>query len=112
MSRKRDVSKPPDADAPSFEEAIEQLEAIIDRIESGEVGLEAALSQYERGMGLIQRCRTILDSAQKKIAELTVDEQGRLGVSGEPRDAGGYEAPGDAEAPGESDDDAADESTF
>ncbi|MBB6428271.1 exodeoxyribonuclease VII small subunit [Algisphaera agarilytica] len=59
--------------APSFEQAIDQLEELIEQIESGEIGLEDALKRYEDGTKLIQRCRSILDSAEKKIGELTAD---------------------------------------
>ena len=61
-----------------FEDALDQLESLIERIESGEIGLEDSLKQYEHGMKLVKRCRTILDSAEKKIAELTEDEDGAL----------------------------------
>ena len=63
---------------PTFEQAMEQLEAITDQIESGEVGLDESLTQYECGMKLIKRCRTILDTAEKRIAELSTDAQGGL----------------------------------
>ena len=63
-----------------FEEAVEQLESIIDRIESGEVGLEDCLAQYERGMTLIKQCRAILTKAEQKIAELSVTPEGGLAV--------------------------------
>lgn len=66
--------------APNFEEAVDQLEALIDQIESGEIGLEDALKRYEDGTKLIQRCRGILDTAEKKIAELTVDTDESLAV--------------------------------
>ena len=59
--------------APKFEDAVEQLEDLIEQIESGEIGLEDALKRYEDGTKLIQRCRGILDTAEKKIAELKVD---------------------------------------
>lgn len=58
---------------PSFEEAVEELESIIERIESGEVGLEQAIEQYESGCVLIKRCRAILDRAERRIEELTAD---------------------------------------
>jgi exodeoxyribonuclease VII small subunit len=71
------MSKSKPSDKPvKFEEAVEQLEAIIDRIESGEVGLEDCLSQYEKGMSLIQQCRAILTKAERKIAELSVTGDG------------------------------------
>jgi exodeoxyribonuclease VII small subunit len=61
-----------------FEEAVEQLQAIIEQIESGQVGLEESLAQYERGMKLVAQCRAILATAEKRIAELTVTASGKL----------------------------------
>jgi len=61
-----------------FDEAIAQLEAIIAQIESGQAGLEESLEQYEKGMKLITHCRSVLDAAEKKIAELTVNAQGEM----------------------------------
>jgi len=61
-----------------YEQAIEQLEALIERIESGEIGLEESLKQYEHGVKLIQRCRAILDSAETRITELTAGGGGEL----------------------------------
>jgi len=60
-----------------FEQAIGQVEAIIEQIESGEVGLEDSLAKYEQGMKLLGDCRRILDKAKKRIAELTLDGQGK-----------------------------------
>ena len=77
------MPKPSDKQ-PKFEEAIEQLESIIDRIESGEVGLEECISQYERGMKLIGRCQEILGKAQQRIVELTADSDGKLKPVGGP----------------------------
>ena len=61
---------------PSFEQAIDKLEDLIEQIESGEVGLEEAIAQYEQGQALIKRCRGILDKAERRIAELTQDDKG------------------------------------
>jgi len=64
----------------SFEDAIGELEALIDQIETGEIGLEESLKRYERGADLIKRCRSVLDGAEKKIAELTPNAEGGLTV--------------------------------
>lgn len=58
----------------SFEESLEEVERIIERIESGEVGLEASIGEYERGSKLIARCRATLERAEQRIRELTADE--------------------------------------
>lgn len=65
------------AQQPSFEESLEQLEVIVRRLESGELGLDEALKEYERGVGLLRTCRKLLDRAQARIELLTrVDEDG------------------------------------
>jgi exodeoxyribonuclease VII small subunit len=57
----------------SYEQAIEELESIIERIESGEAGLEQSLAEYKRGAELLKRCRSILDAADRQIEELTAE---------------------------------------
>jgi exodeoxyribonuclease VII small subunit len=71
----------PDAQEPRFEVAIDQLEQLIDQIESGEIGLEDALQRYEDGARLIRHCRSILDTAERKIAELTIEEGGEVSAA-------------------------------
>lgn len=54
----------------SFEEAVKQLEAIIERIEGGEVGLEESLKAYEQGMRLHSHCVSVLKQAELRLDEL------------------------------------------
>jgi len=68
----------PKDQTPGFEQAIGKLESIIDEIESGDIGLEQSLAQYERGMKLIGSCRSLLAKAEHRIAQLTTDAQGLL----------------------------------
>lgn len=86
-------SKPPAVQKLSFEDAMNELEQLVEQIESGEIGLEEAIKRYERGIALIQRCRTVLDSAEQRIAELTTNAQGELAVGEE----AAVEAEGQAE---------------
>jgi exodeoxyribonuclease VII small subunit len=58
----------------SFEQAVGELESIIERIEQGEVGLEQSLDEYRRGATLIKRCRDILDVAEQQIQKMTTQE--------------------------------------
>lgn len=58
-------------DSLPFEDALAQIESIIERIESGEVGLEQSLAEYERGVTLINHCRGKLDAARQKVEDLT-----------------------------------------
>lgn len=54
-----------------FEEAVAELETIIERMERGETGLEESLREYARGDQLIQRCRQILEVAEQRIEAIT-----------------------------------------
>ncbi|MDR1775754.1 MAG: exodeoxyribonuclease VII small subunit [Actinomycetes bacterium] len=58
------------ADAPSFGEALADLEAIVARLEGGQLELEASITEYERGVGLIRRLQTQLADAELKVTEL------------------------------------------
>ena len=62
----------------TFEQSLSQLEAIVGAIEQGKIGLQEAISQYEKGMQLIQRCRNMLANAETKIQQLQLTEDGRL----------------------------------
>ncbi|MFN9133328.1 MAG: exodeoxyribonuclease VII small subunit [Phycisphaerales bacterium] len=58
------------ADMP-YESAIAELESIVQRIESGEMGLEEQLAAYERGKALEKHCQTLLARAEQRFADLT-----------------------------------------
>jgi len=59
----------------TFEQAVAELESIIEQIEQGEIGLEESLKQRKRGDGLIKRCRAILDAAEQELEEAHPDDQ-------------------------------------
>jgi exodeoxyribonuclease VII small subunit len=62
--------KTPPNPPPSFEHALTELEKTIQDLESGALGLEESLLSYQRGMQLLNHCRTTLDSAQENIRVL------------------------------------------
>lgn len=55
----------------SFEAAYEELEAIVARLESGELTLEESVSLFERGRKLSDHCQAILDKAELRVNQLT-----------------------------------------
>lgn len=59
----------------SFEQAIKELTSIVEKIEQGEIPLENSLQQYEKGMALIQHCRTTLEKAEKRIEKISKQEK-------------------------------------
>lgn len=54
-----------------FEESLKELELIVSKLESGDVGLELSLEQFEIGTKLYKECKEQLLVAEKKIAQLT-----------------------------------------
>ncbi|MGH9675835.1 MAG: exodeoxyribonuclease VII small subunit [Candidatus Acidiferrum sp.] len=64
--------------APSFEDNLAALEAIVGELEDGKLGLEDSLAKYEHGVGLIKQCYSKLRDAEKRILLVTgVDESGK-----------------------------------
>ena len=54
----------------SFEESINHLEELVNKMESGESSLEQNLEWFEEGMDLIKICQTHLADADKRVQEL------------------------------------------
>lgn len=57
-----------DLDALSYEEAREQLVAVVGKLEAGGVSLEDSLALWERGEALAKRCEQWLEGARKRLA--------------------------------------------
>lgn len=68
----------------SFEEATQELDIIVRKLESGEASLEDSISLYERGVLLKDHCEKKLSAAQNRIDKIKFDEDGT--VSTEPLD--------------------------
>ena len=66
---------------PTFEEMLAKLEEIVSAIEQGKIGLQGAISEYEKGMKLIRRCRSVLSEAEAKIQQLQVADDGTLSAT-------------------------------
>ena len=54
----------------SFEESLEELENILNRLESGDVPLDDAISEFNRAMILVKACDDKLKNAEKAIAKI------------------------------------------
>jgi len=61
-----------------FEDALQRLEEIVDRLETGELPLEDSLKVFEEGVALARRCSKYLEEAEKRIELLTKDDSGLL----------------------------------
>ena len=67
----------------NFEEAFQKLEAIVDRLEGGEIALDEAVKAFEEGMGLVEICTKKLNDAEARLKTLTQGEDGGFQVSQE-----------------------------
>ena len=56
---------------PSFEESLSELEALVERMEGGDLTLEESLTAFERGISLTRRCQQALQTAEQKVEILT-----------------------------------------
>jgi exodeoxyribonuclease VII small subunit len=55
----------------SFEEALSELEALVERMESGDLTLEESLAAFEQGISLTRHCQEALQVAEQKVEILT-----------------------------------------
>ena len=63
-------------DQMSFEQAMAELEQVLNQLERGDVALEESIRLYERGDALKKRCETKLREAEEKVAAITTDADG------------------------------------
>lgn len=61
-----------------FESALEELEQVVEQLESAELSLEDSLSAFEKGVGLVRFCNQKLNEVEKKIEMLVKDKEGKL----------------------------------
>ncbi|MFC6201634.1 exodeoxyribonuclease VII small subunit [Lactiplantibacillus nangangensis] len=63
------------ADKPTFEANLTQLETIVNQLEQGDVPLEQALDQFQKGVALSKQLQTTLEGAEKTLTKM-MDENG------------------------------------
>jgi exodeoxyribonuclease VII small subunit len=64
----------------SFEEAYARLETAVAALQDGQMPLEQALRHYEEGMKLAQHCNELLQKAELRVQQLSVDSEGLVVV--------------------------------
>ncbi len=72
----KSASKVAADDSVPFEEALKKLESIVEKMESGDLPLEALLARFEEGTRLVKVCQTKLDEAEVKIQKLEKNAAG------------------------------------
>ena len=70
MPRKKDQ-------AFDFEGALKEMEALVERLEEGDIGLEESLRQFERGVELTRACQKALADAEQKVNKL-IEKNGNV----------------------------------
>lgn len=58
-----------------FERSLDELEALVEKMEHGDMTLEDSLAAYERGVGLYRRCQAALEQAELRVRLLSDPDQ-------------------------------------
>jgi exodeoxyribonuclease VII small subunit len=61
----------------SFEEAMAELEALVNKLESSQVALDDSIRLYDRGAELKRHCEAKLKAAEEKVAQITLGANGK-----------------------------------
>lgn len=77
MRKKPEPGAEAAASAPTFEEKLESLEAMVERLEAPDLPLEEALAMFEKGMLLSAECRKTLTEAEARV-EMLLEKDGAM----------------------------------
>lgn len=64
---KKAAAASPDVSSLTYEQAVTELDALIDQLDAGQMPLESLLNQYQRGAQLLQYCRSQLEAVEAQI---------------------------------------------
>jgi exodeoxyribonuclease VII small subunit len=62
----------------NFESALEELELVVEQLESGDLPLDDSLAAFEKGVGLVKFCNDKLSEVEKKVELLIKDKEGKM----------------------------------
>ncbi len=68
-------------DKPKFEDHLKQVEEVIQRLETGKLGLEESLLQYEIGVAGLRKCYEVLEGVEKRVDLLVKDSRGNISTA-------------------------------
>ncbi len=71
MTKKESANK-------NFEVALEELEQVVEQLESGDLPLDDSLAAFEKGVGLVKFCNQKLNEVEKRVELLVKDREGNL----------------------------------
>ena len=79
------VSNPKEG-MPDFEKSLEELETLVEQLESGDLSLDDSLKQFKRGVELTRHCQGVLEQAQQTVEKLVDNADESSAVPFENRD--------------------------
>lgn len=62
---------------PGFEQSLNELQAVVERLESGDLSLEESLATFEQGIGLTRECQGALQDAEQRV-QVLLEQNGTL----------------------------------
>lgn len=68
MTQKKHAKK--DTTLADFEKSVGELETLVEQLEAGDIGLEASLEKFERGVRLARDCQQVLKNAELRVEQL------------------------------------------
>jgi exodeoxyribonuclease VII small subunit len=84
MAGKPEATETPIIPPSNFEQSLAQLEALVAKLESGDLPLDAALASFEQGVRLTRDCQCALSAAQQKVQVLLQRGEGMVMEEFEP----------------------------
>lgn len=71
---------------PDFEKSLEELETLVEQLESGDLSLDESLKQFKRGVELTRHCQGVLEKAQQTVEKLVDNNDESSAIAFENRD--------------------------
>lgn len=106
MARRKPTSEPGSSDELlSFDQALSNLESIVEAMEHEQLGLEELVVHFEKGTLLLDRCESLIKAARTRIELVTLRNQEEIGLEDTPTAAQATELSPPASPPDDSDDD-------
>lgn len=62
-----------------FESALKELEALVEKMEQGDIRLEESLQHFERGVQLTRQCQQALQAAEQKV-QILLEKNGKADI--------------------------------
>jgi len=78
VKRDKSPSKARPAADLTYEQAFEEMEGVVQRLQAADLPLEEALALFERGQALAARCQELLEQAELRLRQLSTNSDGKL----------------------------------